>query len=513
MSGAHQYYTATGRALPLPPKRTPSRHSDILRLPTHRAEEQRSITVRADSPGRTETPRGGEFHDIPASQRRASQLVVYHGPTSNPPNAPLASPSQSASAASSKSKGNKSASLNVNAASERGYGRPSTSKREWGRILPGSRSRSDSSSPCLNCMKSAEGGDDDEEWWRGGRSDAAPSEQLRSNPISSTHHSRAREEHDRRLSHDHPSSQSRNNSVKRSVRSCSSGMGGSSQPRERSAPFAPHEDDPAQRSWHFPPQPSALLPHVNESQAAASSQRDNVSCHRQGPPSRSYSEKEVSPPRSVGSRKGNAEPQHRQTCNGSSRCSSGNARRATVDRHDHLYSQQKIEERRASQSAAVESRDTPFRSHAGSQAVALAPAAAEAKRSTRALRSDADPLEMNTPIADRVRQRSVASANHYTSATPHAAGTLEGTELLPSLPRLQGCTTDNGEDGARTYCTVVRFIEYQPETERQTLEAMLHDFNDQEGKLCALLTEVYGEDFYVVKSACPRGPSQGVECA
>lgn len=85
MSGTNQFYTKTGRALPLPPAHTPKRSSSILRLPTRRYDPAADATATdlndaAHGSGRRpsyESPHGGEFSYLTEKQRRSSQLVVY----------------------------------------------------------------------------------------------------------------------------------------------------------------------------------------------------------------------------------------------------------------------------------------------------------------------------------------------------------------------------------------------------------------------------------------------------
>ena len=499
MSGSHQFYTITGRALPLPPKRTPSRHSNVLRLPTRRADQERSTTVPPDSPGRIEVPHGGEFHNVSVSQRKASQLVVYEGTTRRPTGiktAAAASSKASSVARSSRHASSFAATTTTTAAGGAAV-RVSTSRREstassqdvcahrtrryvqrWtvestvesGRSTPRRRSgqvaadsdaSSDSDSPSLNPLKFVDDG-------------AAP--EVQSIPMSSAHHSRVREE--------------REQSHKRESYSMSS----SSDPlhKKSSNSHTQREAGPANDS------------------------------HRRGSVASVLASSAV--PRT--NRSDNSENNSTGVMNNS------HTRAPSVKHNDHLWSQQKIESRRAARPAADTSLDTSYYPPEGNQVLTVVPAPAVVKYNTRSPRNDEDdPLEMNTPIADRVRQRSVVAANRgptagsaaaaaaAAAATPPAApaaagsggfymvSTLEGTELLPSLPRLQGRKKRNSDEDDRTYRTIVRFIEYQPEEEREGLEEMLRNFSGREEELCTLLTETYGEDFEMLKSACHRGPS------
>jgi hypothetical protein len=644
MSGSHQFYTVTGRALPLPPKRAPSRHSTVLRLPTRRAEQERSTTVRADSPGRIEAPHGGEFRNIPKSQRAASQLVVYQGgcggcggggrqpegsvnrgpdaavaaaavpslgssnadhgsrPNSSfndgpgtaaaevtalPPSSHASSvaagrsplprvshgwmPSNNDSTASSNGRANENHRSGVYktatapTASDEDHSTPKARSAQIVRGGSDDNSSSDSSSPCLNRVKSEEGEDDDIDMPVNRRNGAdhhsdVDMEKMQLISMSGTRQSRAPKEREQGDTHRAHQQQVQRQQPKvthndRSVTSQSSvsqysvhlkGSTRDSLPHERATPLQ------QARSQHLR---SLAPPDVQRAQhATAISQRSELGSYRQGPPSCGYAGSETSSCRPATSEKGTMKQhQHQQqqhsgnhgeaamvavsvspivprtnrVVNGSisdssnrpyynpnmSIISNGNTHHSSVDRHDHLYSQQKMEERRASRPVADASHGTSCRPPAGSQALALVPTLAVAKY-TRSPRSDDDPLEMNTPIADRVRQRSLVSPAHRITSsasaaavTPAMVGMLEGTELMPSLPRLQGRKKNSSEDDDRTYRTIVRFIEYQPEAERPALEEMLRDFRGREDELCELLTETYGEDFEMLKSACHRGPS------
>ncbi|KPI84318.1 hypothetical protein ABL78_6624 [Leptomonas seymouri] len=498
MSGTHQFYTVTGRALPLPPKRTPSRHSNILRLPTCRAGQERSMTVRADSPGRIEVPRGGEFHSIPKCQLAGLQLVVYqehndkrkkttedHASTVDAstkassvarcsrntfpfnaatsggtgPQTPRTPPVQRGGAAVSTGKEKRDDALNTNIDGEQ-RSTPATPRPASAQIISDSDSGSDSSSPCLNRIKPVE--TEGEYRWPARHCDAASA--AESVPMSSIRQSDIPEE--RANLQKRGAVRPESSAAQCSVDSRSPVLGFSDRPHEQSAHNAQHKREAAQRGWQTPP------PQQQQQIYNSSRRSSNNYCLDRSDMNRS------------------------------------NARRPYVNRHDHLYSQRKIEERCSSQSVA-ESQNTSYRPPTDSLALAHAPSPEAVKCSPRSLRSDEDPLEMNTPIADRVRQRSASSLTYPAApaVTSYFVRTLEGTELMPYMPQLQGLKNSSKEEKDRAYCTIVRFIEYQPEAEREELEEMLQQFSGREDELCALLTEAYGEDFIMLRAACYHSSS------
>lgn len=111
--------------------------------------------------------------------------------------------------------------------------------------------------------------------------------------------------------------------------------------------------------------------------------------------------------------------------------------------------------------------------------------------------------EEQETMPSRVRRYSTrgAAAAEPEGARRSSVCSIGGTELLPSLPRLQGNRGTYNED--RGYRTIRRFIDHQPEANRAELEEMLAEYAGREDELCDALTEAYGDDFEIAKSAHP----------
>ncbi|KAK7197052.1 hypothetical protein NESM_000649100 [Novymonas esmeraldas] len=518
MSGSHQFYTVTGRALPLPPKRTPSRQSSVLRLPTRRAEEVRSTTVRTNSPGRLETPRGGEFSAMSTTQQRASQLVVYHASrTTTPPRLTPSNSQRSSKAASHRqaatptpppdaqqplqeptemefdatnssyptshrtSAVNDAAPTHPSSEHQAEVGGDATPPRSSRSAVAPARGSSSDSSPCLNRAKPHAEPE---------KTAAAAAVTTSRTTMSAEEEAEEEEEEEEET---FPAETIEMSSARRSYNPA--------QDRHHAAPS---------RSRGVPAAPS-VEPH-----AAGRAGNDGGSGRGSGSRHNTATSQDPSASETSSYRRGRhsirspparyADPHH-----GSLHSNSYSAALppppAVVDRHlTHEYSQHKLEARRASRPPASATADTSHQPMSlSTHAVAVVAAPPPPRYSTRSPRPGEDLLEMNVPIADRVRDAATSPLAHRAASAGAGVGAVEGTELLASLPRLQGRHGDDGAD--RSYRTVVRFIEYQPEEERPGLEAMLADYAGHEDALCGALGEAYGDDFELMKAAFNRGPS------
>ncbi|TPP44987.1 hypothetical protein CGC20_12325 [Leishmania donovani] len=505
-------YAVAGHALPLPPKRTPPRYSTITRS----EEQECRISVRANSPGRAETPRDGEISPVAVALQRESQLG-YRGEAAHPPpedSKHLAPPtlqkskvpsSRLAGPSTPRQQSQKSTELELDdlsscfsshcnsapdtnakmhAASEflaqGGYATPP--HLNMTAVVPEDGSSIDSR-PSLNRTKF----------------EAADRNVVPARPIetSRTRRSQAPANHHSTPVAAAPASGTRSTATQSTLsrynhsKGCGAYSGDQRQQAESTdgAPQKHQQQQPRPRG--APATEAAAHPAASAASSAGSSRRRGVSSHERSPSEASSYRRDKHSARSA--------PvcyveQH-------SRSPVRNNRAAllsspvSVDPHlTHEYSQQKMEERRASKSRVVPS----------SQSTAVVVVSSNAWNSIRTSRNGEDPLEMSVPIAERVNFMSTL-ARHRDSSASVPMGTLEGTELLPGLPQLQGHRNDDNAD--RPYRTIIRFIEYQPKGERPGLEEILASYSGREDALCCALGEAYGDDFEMLKLGCSHTPA------
>ncbi|AYU79276.1 hypothetical protein, conserved [Leishmania donovani] len=519
MSDSHQIYAVAGHALPLPPKRTPPRYSTITRS----EEQECRISVRANSPGRAETPRDGEISPVAVALQRESQLG-YRGEAAHPPpedSKHLAPPtlqkskvpsSRLAGPSTPRQQSQKSTELELDdlsscfsshcnsapdtnakmhAASEflaqGGYATPP--HLNMTAVVPEDGSSIDSR-PSLNRTKfeAAVAAAEDQD------RNAVPARPIET---SRTRRSQAPANHHSTPAAAAPASGTRSTATQSTLsrynhsKGCGAYSGDQRQQAESTdgAPQKHQQQQPRPRG--APATEAAAHPAASAASSAGSSRRRGVSSHERSPSEASSYRRDKHSARSA--------PvcyveQH-------SRSPVRNNRAAllsspvSVDPHlTHEYSQQKMEERRASKSRVVPS----------SQSTAVVVVSSNAWNSIRTSRNGEDPLEMSVPIAERVNFMSTL-ARHRDSSASVPMGTLEGTELLPGLPQLQGHRNDDNAD--RPYRTIIRFIEYQPKGERPGLEEILASYSGREDALCCALGEAYGDDFEMLKLGCSHTPA------
>ncbi|CAG9574659.1 conserved hypothetical protein [Leishmania major strain Friedlin] len=518
MSDSHQLYEVAGRALPLPPKRTPPRYSTITRS----EEQEYRIISRANSPSRAETLRDGKISPVPVALQRESQLG-YRGQAAHPPpedskhlapptlqkyKAPLnrltgpSTPQQQSqkstelelddlsSCFSSHCNSAPDTNAKMHAASEflaqGDYATPP--HLNMTAIVPEEGSSIDSR-PSLNRTKfeAAVAAAEDQD------RNAAP---ARSIEMSRTCRNQAPANPHSTPAAAAPASGTRSTAAQSTLSrySHSKGYGAySGDPRQHAA--STHGAPQKHQQQQPRPQGAAATDAAAHPAAAAAS---GMGSRRRGVPSH-----ERSPSEASSYRRDKHSARIAPVCyvEQHSRSPVRNNRAGLlsspvpVDPHlTHEYSQQKIEERRASKSRVVPS----------SQSTAMVAVSSNAWNSIRTSRNGEDPLEMSVPIAERVNVMSTLTRHCDISASV-PMGTLEGTELLPGLPQLQGHRNDDNAD--RPYRTIVRFIEYQPQGERPGLEEMLVSYSGHEDVLCSALGEAYGNDFEMLKLVCSRTPA------
>ncbi|CBZ27517.1 conserved hypothetical protein [Leishmania mexicana MHOM/GT/2001/U1103] len=503
MSDSHQLYAVTGRALPLPPKRTPPRYSTITRS----EEQECRISVGANSPGRTETPRDGEIRPAPVVLRHESQLgfrdEAAHPPSedskhlipptlqkskvpSNRQGGPSTPRQQSqkstelelddlSSCFSSHCNSAPDTSAKMHPASEflaqLGYATPPNLNTTA--AVPEDGSSIDSR-PSLNRTKfeAAVSAAEDQD------RNAVPRQSIET---SRTHRNQVPANPHSTPAAAAPASSARSTATQSTLsrynHSKGSGAysGDQQQPRPQGAPATEAAAHPA-------------APAVS---GAGSSRRRGASLHERSPSEASSYRRDKHSASSAPMCSVEQYSRSPVTYNRAALLSSP----VPIDPHlTHEYSQQKMEERRASKSRVV----------AGSQSTAVVAVSSNAWNSIRTSRDDEDPLEMCVPIAERVNFMPTLT-RHRDSSASVSMGTLEGTELLPGMPQLQGHRDDDNAD--RPYRTIIRFIEYQPKEERPALEEMLASYSGHEGALCSAFGEAYGNDFEMVKLVCSRTPA------
>lgn len=144
-----------------------------------------------------------------------------------------------------------------------------------------------------------------------------------------------------------------------------------------------------------------------------------------------------------------------------------------------------------------------------------------------ASRTNASALET---IPDKVRRLSASPdrtprnaesdgvAAHYvfplvpnSSIRNRHAVSVGGTELLPAYPALQGQSDVAEIEKERSYRTIVKFIERQPEVQRRELKKLyIDEYTGKEEDFVALLSEAYGEDFEAMKSGLAIGVGESM---
>ncbi|XQJ27413.1 hypothetical protein NXY56_003413 [Leishmania guyanensis] len=530
MTSPHQPYTATVRAPPLPPRRTASRNSSIARPPTPSPEQEFSTSVDANSPGHITTPRGDEFNPIPAPLQHASQRK-YVDETAHPPpedskqpvspttrrsnkvlsNQPAAQPtprqkpqeltelefdnssSLLSSYRSSVPDTNAKAHLAKERPAEGGY--TISPKSNMAVIVP-EVENSANSSPSLNCKVSAAVMVTENE-----NVDVVSMQSIK---ISISHHTQMPVNH-----HSTPAaavaasgtrSAARQSTASRYIHSKESGEHDDDEPRK------------AKNTYRSPQKYQRQQPKTRDGSAAeatvhpeAPAANDAGSNGRGDGPSHAYSRGEPSsrcdkhsvcspPVRSV-------DPHNPSPRSNNSETLSSSPEAVYLHPTDE-HTQHRMKEPRTSKPRA-ESKNASHRSmELSSERMAVVPVETTPWYSTRPSRNDKDPLDMNTPNAERVCLTSALTLHRSRSESVPAAA-LEGTELLPGMPQLQGHNDDNVD---RPYRTMVRFIARQPEEERPGLEEMLANYAGHENTLCGALGGAYSDDFEVLKTICSRTP-------
>ncbi|KAG5477843.1 hypothetical protein LSCM1_05145 [Leishmania martiniquensis] len=478
MSDTGHGYAETGHTLSLPPKRQPSRQSCIVCLPTSRAEVGRAH-IHATSPGRIETPHSGEPS---VALQRASQ-VAYGSEAAHPP--PQGSKQQAAPTAQGFSKvpssvlaapstpqpapprstelefGDRSSRLasHVKCVSDANAKAPSASDcpREGGdatppqshvtAIIPELDTPSDKSPlpKRVNCLAAAE--DDDE--YKGGV--PAPAIQLLSTKPTAA------------------------------------------------AVTGAHPTAAQSAVWSYSNSKEPGMYYRDLRRQAESTHSNPLK-----------RELQQSRPRSASAAEGSARQEAPTSSEASSdRCGTHSARSSALPSPpaaagldlSQVHAQQKIDEPRVSKLRAAPNSASQHPLAPSHQPMNVATTPTTPRYSTRTSRNSEDPLEMNTPIAERARLISMSTSRGASQASEHARA-LEGTELLPGLPRLQGRRTNNDTD--RSYRTITRFIAHQPEGERPGLEEMLANCVGHENELCSALGEAYSFDYELMKAGCHR---------
>ncbi|KAG5478325.1 hypothetical protein CUR178_05040 [Leishmania enriettii] len=500
MSGARQLYTATAHELPLPPKRIPPRQSSLAHLPISRAEVSRQ-NVRANSPARIVKPHGGEVSVAPAAVQRASEVV--HGSKAAPPlpkdlKKPILPYSQYFSKLRSnglvaprtsqpppESEGleldDRSSLLSPNLSSvsgtnartptaseypaEGGYATPPKSNATP--TVPEVGSSSDSS-PFLhrgNGFVAATAAKDDDEYESVVLAPTIERLSSMTTAVSATH------------------SAATQSIVWRYSNSKEPGMHYRDLRRQSESTHCNPLKHELQQSR---PRGASATKAAAHQEIPASS--DAVSSKRGGRPSHDYSASERSSYR-----------WDRQSVRSAALPSPG----AAIDLDlPQPCTQQKMEEPRALQLLMGPGNASHEPLAPSNQPMTVVAISTTPQCSTNTARSSEDPLEMNTPIAERARIISMPTPCGARLTFDHA-GALGGTELLPGLPRLQGRRNHN--DAGRSHRTMTCFIAHQPEGERPGLEEMLANCAGRENELCSALGEAYSIDFEIMKAGCNRG--------
>ncbi|KAG5503528.1 hypothetical protein JKF63_05668 [Porcisia hertigi] len=524
MSSTHHFYTATGRPLPLPPKRPPSRHSSVMHLPTCRAKQARSTPLRVDSSGRFETPHGAEFSVISAALQRASQLGVCRGEAAHPSpghsnlsgrltsqrsckerSSPLAvlptvpqQPRVSTEAVLDDLNSRPYSQLSCQCPVEISYATPPRSI--VAAAVPKLRSSAESSASMSRTKGSAaamavgEWGDN-----------IAPAMSIemsitRRSHVSTHPHSPP----------DPPSiadsgtcSAATNITALRYVKS--NGLGTCHDDELRQAESPPTRLQTYQQQQRRSDDPVAAEATAHRQGLATS---DTGTSKRGGGVSHDCAANEVishsSGTRSTCNAHVGYEAPHNSSLQSNSSEALSRGQAVVRRRPTQQYTEFNMEDSRSSKLYVTPSPVPKHPTESSSQQKAMVALLPTPGYSTHPSLNAEDPLEMSTPIAVRVHLMSTSQLHHANSASV-SAGTLEGTELLPTMPRLQGHC--NGGNVNRPYRTLNRFIAYQPEAERHGLMEMMVNYAGYENALCDALRRTYQDNSTMLKAMCNRGPA------